>query len=196
MGDHDEADGVERRYTAFIGDTQLARGAPGDVLVAVKDRLAQDGAASILVFDDATGRSVDVDLRGSDEEIRARVDPAAAPRGPGRPKLGVVAREVTLLPRHWDWLGLQRGGASVALRRLVDEARSRTAGATAIRQAQEAADRFMSVTAGDRSGYEEASRALYARDGERFDALAAAWPDDIRVHARRLAGPAFQAGET
>ena len=95
---------------------------------------------------------------------------APAPRGPGRPKLGVVAREITLLPRHWEWLAQQTGGASVAIRKLVDEARRATATtAIASASAQEAAYRFMSAMAGNLPHFEEAIRALFADDPRRFE---------------------------
>ena len=113
------------------------------------------------------------------------------PRQPGRPKLGVVAREVTLLPRHWDWLNAQPGGASVTLRKLVEEARRATAGEVRVREAREACYRFMSIMAGDAPGYEEALRALYADDRERFESFTEQWPEDVRHHARRLAGAGF-----
>jgi hypothetical protein len=117
---------------------------------------------------------------------------AEAPRGPGRPKLGVVAREVTLLPRHWEWLNRQRGGASVALRRLVDEARHADGGADRRRAAQEAAYRFMSAMAGNREHFEEATRALFAGDAARFTHLIATWPKDIRDHTQKLAAACQQ----
>ena len=185
----------ESTCTAFAGDRLLARGAPGTVAVAVK-RAAAAHDATILVYDDRTGRVLDFDLRGSDAEVAERAggpaaDPAAPGRPRGRPRLGVVAREVTLLPRHWDWLAQQPEGASAALRRLVDAARHAGAEADRIRQAQTAADRFMMAMLGDRDGWEEASRALYARDGARFHALSEGWPADLRDHARRLAAPAF-----
>ena len=143
----------------------------------------------MLVFEDATGKRVDLDLRGSDEEVAWRLAPP--PRGPGRPKLGVVAREVTLLPRHWEWLNAQPGGASVALRKLVDEARKGSEAKDRVRRAQEAAYRVMLELAGDRPGYEEAVRALYAADRARFDVLTADWPADLRDYARALAAEAF-----
>ena len=114
-----------------------------------------------------------------------------APRGPGRPRLGVVAREVTLLPRHWEWLNGQPGGASVALRRLVEDARRLRAGADRKRRSQEVAYRFISAMAGDRPGFEEATRALFASDRTRFTAHTSAWPVDVRRHARALADRAF-----
>jgi hypothetical protein len=103
----------------------------------------------------------------------------------------VVAREITLLPRHWDWLAQQKGGASVAIRRLVDEARRNGEDGDRIRPAQEAAYRFMSTMAGNRPHYEEAIRALFANDADRFETLIAEWPADVRDHAARLAKPAF-----
>lgn len=123
---------------------------------------------------------------------RKAVAPEAVPRGPGRPKLGVVAREVTLLPRHWEWLNGQPGGASVALRKLVDEARRANDGKDRVRQAREAAYRFMSVMAGNERGFEEATRALFAGDRERFEEFVASWPADVRDHAKRLAAAAFE----
>ena len=119
----------------------------------------------------------------------------ATPRGPGRPRLGVVPREVTLLPRHWQWLASQPGGASVALRRLVDEARRSSVGRDRVRRAQEVSYRVMTALAGDLPGFEDALRALFARDGAAFDRHVATWPDDVRDYARRLAAPAL-AGET
>jgi hypothetical protein len=179
--------------TAFDGHRRLASGPPSDVAVAVKAALEADPARAILVFDDRTGRQVDFDLRGTPEAVAARLRPAPPePRAPGRPKLGVVAREVTLLPRHWEWLAAQPGGASVALRKLVEAARATGGEGDRLRQAQAAADRFMSAMLGNASGYEEASRALYAGHAERFSALTEPWPAEPRDHLRRLAAPAFE----
>ena len=191
----DDAQPDPARFTAFDGHRRLASGPLHEAALAVK-RSAESGAAGpLLVFDDATGRVVDVDTRGSEVEVVARLSreatvPEAAeaePRRRGRPKLGVVAREVTLLPRHWDWLAAQPGGASVALRKLVEEARRGSAGTDRRRGARDAAYRFMSAMAGDLPGFEEAARALFADDRRRFDALVAAWPADIRDHAVALA---------
>jgi hypothetical protein len=186
--------------TAFAGPRRIASGPLAEVALAVKRAVEGGEAAPVLVFDDGTSRPVEIDLRGSETEMLARLAPAvpevpapAAPRGPGRPRLGVVAREVTLLPRHWEWLAQQPGGASVTLRRLVEEARRGGEGRDRLRLAQEAAYRFIAAMAGDLPGFEEASRALFAHDQDRFDALNAAWPADIRDHARRLAAAAFAA---
>lgn len=177
--------------TAFLGDSRLAAGAPWEVALAVKAATAQRRDAMVLVFDDRTGAQIDFDLRGDDDEITARLRPAPEPRPVGRPRLGVTAREVTLLPRQWEWLAGQPGGASATLRRLVDDARRGGEGRARIRAAQAAADRFMLAMLGDRPGYEEASRALYAGDRARFVELTAAWPADPLDHLLRLAAPAF-----
>jgi hypothetical protein len=182
-------------FTAFLGERLLASGAKLNVALSVKAELRTNVAQTILIFEDGTGRQVDFDLRGEDHEIAARLateadDDGRAKRS-GRPKLGVVSREVTLLPRHWDWLADQPGGASVTLRKLVDAAR-RTEGPDAVvRQAKQVADRFMSTMLGNQPGYEEASRALYGADRRRFMTLTEAWPADLRDHARRLAAAAF-----
>ncbi|MHB9840823.1 DUF2239 family protein [Paraburkholderia terrae] len=188
--------------TAFEGVRRLASGELKDVALAVKAATERDGGASVLIFDDQTSRPIELDLRGSASDVLARLadqqdgearqteaasDEPAASRGRGRPKLGVVAREVTLLPRHWEWLNGQPGGASVALRKLVDAARGASEGKDRMRQAQEAAYRFMTAMAGDLAGYEEATRALYANDAARFDAMTAAWPVEVRDHTRALA---------
>jgi uncharacterized protein len=193
----------EAAYVAFEGDRCIATGDLREVARSAKVALGRQPHASILIFDGRTSALVDVDFRGSVDDVVARIPAAeppaadeatavAVPRGPGRPKLGVVAREITLLPRHWDWLAQQKGGASVAIRRLVDEARRSGEDGNRIRLAQEAAYRFMSVMAGNRPHFEEAIRALFAGEGPRFEKLIAEWPADVRDHAARLAGPALQ----
>lgn len=178
-------------HTAFHDATRIAGGPLAAIALAVKAAFTTDPAAAILVFDDATGKVVDLDLRGSDAEIAARYAPRTdeatdIPRGRGRPKLGVVAREVTLLPRHWGWLALQPGGASQALRRLVDDARKSDGGRSQTRAAQERAYAFIATMAGDREGFEEASRALFAGDGDGFAEHSRSWPADIRIYAQKL----------
>lgn len=192
--------------TAFHG-LKILHSAPRlEVALAVKRALVEDPAAQVLVFEDKTGRIVDLDLRGSDAEIADRLSapPAAyrgrfrppageaqpapdTPRGRGRPRMGVVSREVTLLPRHWEWLAEQRGGASAALRRLVDEARGTATAAAQQRAAREAAYNVLQAIAGDLPGYEEAIRALFAGDRPAFAQQMAEWPGDVRPYALRLA---------
>ena len=171
--------------TAFQAFRKIAAGTPTQLTVALKD--IPQGAW--LVFDDATGRQVDLDTRGAGQQTAAMASEETAhePRGRGRPRLGVVAKEVTLLPRHWDWLAAQPGGASVALRKLVDHARKTSGDRDRVRAAQEAAYSFMSAIAGNLPGFEEAARALFAYERRRFSELIAAWPQDVRDYAIQLA---------
>ncbi|WNJ89810.1 DUF2239 family protein [Bosea sp. 685] len=192
--------------TAFEGPRRLASGALAEVALAVK--AAADGGSlqPLLVFDDASGHVIDFDLRGTEADVIARLpalaaqlapppaqprqteeETAAGPRGKGRPKLGVIAREVTLLPRHWDWLAVQQGGASATLRRLVEQARRAGGVSQQRRMARETAYRFISAMAGNLAGFEEATRALFADDRPRMEAHMATWPQDIRNHTLRLA---------
>jgi hypothetical protein len=180
----------EQTYTAFKGQSMIASGALADVLPELKKRFDADRSAMILVFDDASGRQVDFDLRGTSAQVLARALPAER-TSPGRPKLGVVSREISLLPRHWEWLEEQPSGASAALRRLVDEARRREQGRQRVRLALDAAARFMSAMAGDLTGFEEATRALYAKDRARLESLTARWPRDVRKHMFNLIGDAI-----
>lgn len=161
-------------YTAFLAHERVASGTRDEVQRQILSDFAEH-KDSILVFDDETGRVTDLDFRGAMA--------ANAPQPVGRPKLGVQAREVTLLPRHWDWLSQQRGGASAALRRLVDAARSQ--GRT-VRERQDAAYRFMQGLCGDMEGYEEALRALYRSDSTTFASTIAHWPEDVRVYIDSL----------
>jgi hypothetical protein len=175
--------------TAFSGFRRIAGGTRSEVIAQLRQL---PDAASVLLFDDSTGAPLDLDLR----EEAAPAEPQThdeAPRTVGRPKLGVVAREVTLLPRHWDWLGRQPGGASVALRRLIDDARRVHADRDTVRAAREAAYRFMTAIAGNLSGFEEATRALFAGECERFDELTAPWPEDVRAHLQKLSAAAWSA---
>lgn len=188
---------MQRIFTAFQGHRRLASGPAGEVALVVK-RMTSPPDEPIIIFEDGTGRSIDFDLRGGDREVLARVAklvpppveetaPPSEPRGRGRPKLGVVAREVTLLPRHWEWLNAQPGGASVAMRKLVDEARRVSGDKDRERQARDAAYHFMSTMAGNLPQFEEASRALFADDRRRFTGLIADWPVDVRDHIVKLA---------
>ena len=177
---------AEFNYVVFAGTRRVAAGQLRDVLPVLKRRFDRNRSDVGLVFEVETGRQVEFDLRGTPAEILERELPPPQ-RGRGRPKLGVVAREVTLLPRHWEWLGTQPGGASVALRKLVEEARRSNGDADRARVARDAAYRFMSVMAGNLADFEEASRALFADDRRRFVGLVAGWPDDIRDHVVKLA---------
>lgn len=183
-------------FTAFEGQRRLASGPIAEVALAIKGA-TRPAASPIAIFSDFSGRPIDLDLRGSNADVLARlsaISPVVAeeatpnePRGRGRPKLGVIAREVTLLPRHWEWLSAQPGGASVALRKLVEEARKANGDKDRHRSARDAAYHFMSALAGNLPNFEEASRALFADDHRRFTGLIAPWPADIRDHIVKLA---------
>lgn len=178
-----------RHLVAFEGSRLLTTGAAGDIALDVKRALEDPRREPVLLFDIETSEQIDLALDGSEAEVAARYAPAEPPatRTRGRPRLGVVAREITLLPRHWEWLNAQPGGASVALRRLVDEARRRNDGRDRQRVARESVYRFIAAMAGNRPGFEEAARALFAGEAERFDAIVDEWPADVRDHTRRLA---------
>jgi uncharacterized protein len=177
-------------FTAFIGTRRLASGSLDRVALAAKNAVDRGTQQPVHIYNDKTGRAIDIDSRGSDAEILARLAqpaPPSRPRGRGRPKLGVIAREVTLLPRHWQWLGLQPGGASVAIRNLVETARRANQEVDQRRERHEAAFHFMSAMAGNLANFEEASRALFGDDRTRFNQLVVDWPADIRAHAVKLA---------
>ena len=191
---------TDTRCTAFLDDRRIAAGELRHVALRAQQALEAQPEAQLLIFDDADAGLIDLDLRGGAAEIVQRLNRGEVPvaaeaeptkRGRGRPKLGVVAREVTLLPRHWQWLSAQPGGASVALRKLVDAARRQHAEGDLRRAAQERAYRFLSSMGGDRAGFEEATRALFAGDSLKFEAEIAAWPDDVRDHATMLAADAW-----
>jgi hypothetical protein len=198
----DSSESRPARCKAFAGYRCIASGTLAEVARKTKEAMEHDTEDAILIFDEKTSRPIEIDFRGTADQVVKRLLKAettaaanaakvdvddAEKRGPGRPKLGVVAREVTLLPRHWEWLNDQPGGASVALRKLVEEARRSSQGKDRVRKSQEAAYRFMSAMAGNLPGYEEALRVFYAKDYERFYELIKAWPRDVRDHVTGLA---------
>ena len=187
-----EAMEQERTFAAFAGVRRVASGRLLDVLPVLKQRFDKDDSDSVLVFEVETGRQVDFDLRGSLDEVLERAGPPQ-PRGPGRPRLGVTSREVSLMPRHWDWLEQQPSGISAALRRLVENAIKDQPGKERARRIRAALSGFLSSMAGDRPNYEEACRALFAGDSDRFERLVCRWPKDIRDYAVRQARDADHA---
>ena len=178
--------------TAFDRASRIARGSYLQVALAVREHIDTDEAASVLIFDDATGKQIDFNLRGSRGEIAAQLrqdfpHAEGTPPAPGRPRLGVVAREVTLLPQHWEWLAEQPGGASTTLRKLVDAARrAALSDRQRLRKLQDRTYRFMSAIAGNLPHFEEAARALFADNITKFQELIAGWPPDIREHLIKL----------
>jgi hypothetical protein len=196
-------------YTAFAGPKRIAAGNLMEVAKMVKGHFNDGAVEGVLIFDDTNSQLFDIDFRGTADDVQKRLTltidqqevtaPSSesepdtdAPRGPGRPKLGVVAREVTLLPRHWDWLNSQTGGASVALRKLVEEARRVGMDRDRIRLAQETSYRFMSAALSNEANYEEVARALFAGNRVQFNTLIDSWPIDLRDYLKQLADNAFQ----
>lgn len=184
-------------YIAFHNGRRLAVGSLREIAAVLTD-LPHEVRGAALIFDAHTSEQADIDFEGSSVEVIERTErrelaarDSTERRTRGRPRLGVVAREVTLLPRHWDWLAEQPGGASVALRRLVEAARRSQSDRDLMRRAQESAYRFMAATLGNAPGFEEAIRALFSSDAVRFEALTAPWPADLREHTLELARPAF-----
>jgi hypothetical protein len=181
-----------RRFIAFAGNQRIASGNIGEVASKVKKMLDKGKDSAILIFDSNSSEVIEIDFRGTVADVQKRlakkpdVPVPQANRGPGRPKLGVIGREVTLLPRHWEWLDEQPGGASVVLRRLVESAKRDNRENDRARRAQEAAHRFMTTMAGNLPSFEEASRAFYAGDQDRFNAFIKLWPRDIREHVKKL----------
>jgi uncharacterized protein len=197
-------DNPQKIFVGFAGSSVIARGEIADVALICKDRIDSGEAHRIAVFDDETGRPIDIDFSGTKTKVLARLTahPLVAPpdqkagrqTGPGRPKLGVISREISLLPRHWDWLSEQRGGASAALRRMIDIERKSTSALEQGQRAIEAAHRFMWDIAGDQTGFENASRALFAQDFDAFDQHTAVWPTGIQEQLQRFIGRARAVG--
>ena len=190
---------TQQHYTAFNGQQLLISGQLEAVVLRVKQKIKSDPASSILVFSDLTGKEMDFDLRGTDKDALQRLQvylstnqDANSTPGPGRPKLGVVAREVSLLPRHWEWLSTQSGGASATLRRLVEEAKKNSSSKELVKQAQERTHKFMSSMAGNLPNFEEALRALYAKDKKKFRDQITSWPNDLKEFIKRLSAEAFE----
>jgi len=197
----ESADKNNRQYTAFCGITCISRGSIETVAVAAKIMVDAGEKSRIAIFDDQTGQTIEIDFRGNPDEVVERLaehpllrvesesgQSAVGERrpGPGRPRLGVISREISLLPRHWEWLAKQEGGTSGALRRLVEQARKLGQRKDLVREAQTAVHRFMWDMAGNQPHFEEASRAFYARDYETMQTLIKSWPTDIRAHVKRL----------
>lgn len=185
-------------YTAFESGIVISSGSLSEVVTEIKKKLGKSNHASVLIFNDLTGRTMDFNFQGSEKDVQKRLqvytqipDSKTDNSGPGRPKLGVISREVSLLPRHWEWLASQTGGASATLRRLIEEAKKTSVQTMTIKQAQERTYHFMSVVAGDYKGYEEVLRALYKKDKAKFFAEMSDWPEDIVYYIRKISEPVF-----
>jgi hypothetical protein len=189
---------TQDNYTVFEGNKLLFRGPLGKVVSKIKKRIGSAANSAVLIISDSTGKPIDFNFQGSEADVLKRLEVFVShsePKnegGPGRPKLGVVSREVSLLPRHWEWLATQSGGASAALRKLVEDAKKKSLGGNQVKQAQERTHHFMSALAGDLKGYEEALRALYNKDEKKFLALIAEWPGDVKRYVADLAYSVFR----
>lgn len=186
-------------YTAFEDHKIIAKGSLQEVVLKVKKRFDKHPESLMVIYSDATGKSMDfINMQGSESDVLKRIvvytmdtPTKESTSGPGRPKLGVISREVSLLPRHWEWLATQSSGASATLRKLVDDAMKKSAGTHHIKSTQERTYLFMSVQAGNLKGYEEALRALYRKDKDTFTTHIKEWPSDVQKHALELAKPVF-----
>jgi len=185
------------KYTAFEGNKLLIQGSLDEVVLKIKSVLGKSENSGVLIFSDLTGKIIDFNFQGTEKDVLKRLevfisgDKPKDSIGPGRPKLGVVSREVSLLPRHWEWLATQPGGASATLRKLVEEAKKKSLGSNYVKQAQERTYKLMSALAGDLQGYEDAIRALFKRDQEKFLEQIKEWPSDVRNHIAKLARLVF-----
>jgi len=177
----------EIMYTAFAGARRIAAGNRDSILSQIK-QYTDSSDDRVLIFEDVSGKQVDFDFSGSLDDVLERARARSPKSGPGRPKLGVVGREISLLPRHWDWLEDQPNGISAAIRRLVDEARKREPGAQRARRLRDGIARFMWSMGGDLPHFEEATRALYGEADAPLESLIDAWPEDVREHILRLVG--------
>jgi len=186
-------------YTAFEGYKLLSHGDIETVALDVRKALKKDSNKSVLIFSDSTGRQIDLNLNGYESEVLERLKVFAAPPvsthigGVGRPKLGVVSREISLLPQHWEWLSNQEGGASSVIRRLID-AKMNTSLLSAkekTKKVQEVVYKFLSAVAGNLPNFEEVVRYLYRKDKKKFEDLMSDWPSDVSKHASFLAKEAF-----
>jgi uncharacterized protein len=179
-------------YMVFAGSQVLVSGDLRSILVQTKEYMDSEAEVPVLIFEEQTGKQVDFNFQGTLAEILARELPVK-PVGPGRPKLGVISREVSLLPRHWEWLEQQPNGISAALRRLIEEARKRAPGKERARLMREAVSRVMTALAGNLPDYEESLRALYAKDHARLFVLISKWPTGVRAYVERVVNEAMKA---
>lgn len=187
-------------YTAFGNEKLIAHGSLDEVVLKIKRWNDKNTTASLLVFNDFTGKTMEFDLRGSEKDVLQKIemfipqDVSAVSPGPGRPKLGVITREVSLLPQHWEWLASQPEGASAALRKLVEGAKKNLVMKESVKQVQERAYKIMSILAGDLPQYEEALRSLYRKNEENFKQHIAMWSPDIKDYVIKIAAPVFAEG--
>lgn len=186
----------EQRFIAFAGHHQIESGTIEQVAAQAKQYIDDGDTERIAIYNDLTGVIIDLDFRGTVDDVVKRLSDhpmlpreetaEETPRGRGRPKLGVVPREVTLLPRHWEWLGKQRGGSSAAIRRLVDAERKRGRKSEERKEVIEAVHRFIWDIASNFDNFEEVSRALFAGETIKVTDLISGWPPDVQRQVSRM----------
>ncbi|MCC2615272.1 DUF2239 family protein [Aestuariibacter halophilus] len=169
---------MNAEYIAIYEKQLIAR---GDIIHVIRAIKARNQFIEPYLYEVNTCQRIDIDWYGSADEVIAKLPNTLAPTPAkrGRPKLGVTSKEVTLLPRHWQWLSKQRGGASTTLRRLVDQAINNMSAKEQLHMLQSQLYNLMTVMA-DEAGFEEASRALYRADNEAFQRAIQTWPDEIK----------------
>lgn len=190
---------LKTTFTAFDAHSLIAYGDLAEVVLKIKGSIGKASISTILIFSDITGKTIDFNFHGSKQEILKRlevytsVQDAEPSSGPGRPKLGVVSREVSLLPRHWEWLATQRGGASATIRTLIEDTMKKASAGQSAKQIQDRVYQIMSVLAGDLSDYEEALRAMYKKDKKSFLGYIEGWPKDVQNYLVKSSKEIFEA---
>tara|TARA_B100001013_G_scaffold338302_1_gene259147 strand:+ start:260 stop:835 length:576 start_codon:yes stop_codon:yes gene_type:complete len=166
-------------YIAIHNKSLIAQ---GELPAVIREAQRQFPEAEPCLYKLDNGKRVDIDWRGDAEEVIKRLPAALVPPAEkrGRPKLGVISKEVTLLPEHWEWLSVQRGGASTTLRRLIDSAMSSMTPAQERRIKQDQLYSMMRVFE-DEAGFEAASRALYRLDEAAFSQAIGNWPEALQA---------------
>ncbi|MES2802482.1 MAG: DUF2239 family protein [Bdellovibrionota bacterium] len=184
-------------YTVFAGFKIISQGNIEEVAIATKKYLKKEDDVRLLIFSDLSGKQMDLDLSGADKDVIDRLsvykaaEASVSVSGPGRPKIGVKPREVSLLPLHWEWLSTQSGGASATIRRLVDEKMKAPTPKDKIKQTQESVYTFLNSIAGDLTNFEDAIRFLYRQDEAKFKDAIADWPKDLKKHTLTLSRGVF-----
>lgn len=178
---------IANRYTAFRGDTRIIT----DSLFNVALALQKQSEMNVLVFNDQTGQQIDLDLSGSEDDLKQRYTEVEYVKKVGRPKLGVISREITLQQKHWNWLDQQSSSASAVIRKLIDKELNDPSSESNIMLAKQAIDHFMLAMLGNMPNYEEATRALYQGNKSHFLALIHNYPKDLKVYLELKAQTAF-----
>ena len=179
-------------FSAYGPTSCIGQGELTDVALAAHRFLRTHPDQSALILQDSTCQIIDLDLSGDEAllERKANHYPIRS-QAPVPDSKDPITGEITLLPRHWQWLAEQGGNASATLRRLIDEARRdpKQKADNECRRRQQLTYRFCQALCGDFQGYEDALRALYAADKDSFKTHISTWPADFALRAEALAEP-------